>query len=494
MLALVPLTESRQLICSPLMVRYKVVAKELALLIESGELRPGQRLPSLRESSQRRSLSVSTVLKAYHLLEARGLVQARQRSGFHVSLRADKYPQVPSSSQPQLDTVEVGKSALIAQVLHAQKNDQVVPMGSAFPDPQLFPLKRLSQSLSRSMRKLDPARAVMDITPGNPELLRQVALRYHLQGYELDMDELLVTHGAMEALNLCLQAVTRPGDAVVIESPSFYVCLQALERLGLRAIEVSTDPVQGMNLEALEQAIALHQPAAIWLMSNFQNPLGSLMPESRKRALAELLARHQLPLIEDDVYGELYFGESRPPPVKAFDRDGLVLHCSSFSKCLAPGYRIGWAAAGRFRREVQTLQLGTSLSAAIPSQLAIADYLDTGAFDTHLKALRRELESRRDAILGCVQQYFPAQCRVTQPQGGYFLWLELPPGFDSFRLYRAALQHGVSIAPGSMFSVQDEITRGLRLNYGNPSIEDAERAMRLLARLLPVSEQRVRPE
>jgi len=382
----------------------------------------------------------------------------------------------------------VGKSELIAQVLHAQKSEQMVPMGSAFPDPKLFPFRRLSQSLSRSMRHLPPEKAVMDITPGNPELLRQVALRYHLQGYELDRQEIVVTHGAMEALNLCLQAVTQPGDAVVIESPSFYVCLQALERLGLRAIEVATDPVEGMNLDALERAIVHHRPAAIWLMSNFQNPLGSLMPEARKWALAELLSRHQLPLIEDDVYGELYFGENRPPPVKAFDRDGLVLHCSSFSKCLAPGYRIGWAAAGRYWQQVQTLQLGTSLSAAVPSQLAIADYLDTGAFDKHLKGLRRELEHRRDAILGCVQQYFPVQCRVTQPQGGYFLWLELPPGHDSFRLYQAALQQGVSIAPGSMFNVRDDISRGLRLNYGYPSIEDTERAMKLLARLLPWSE------
>ena len=225
-------------------------------------------------------------------------------------------------------------------------------------------------------------------------------------------------------------------------------------------------------------------------MSNFQNPLGSLMPEAAKRALAELLSRHQLPLIEDDVYGELYFGENRPAPVKAFDRDGLVLHCSSFSKCLAPGYRIGWAAAGRYWQQIQTLQLGTSLSAAVPSQLAIADYLDTGAFDKHLKGLRGELERRRDSILGGVQQHFPAECRVTQPQGGYFLWLELPPGHDSFRLYQAALQQGVSIAPGSMFNVRDDVSRGLRLNYGYPSIEDTERAMALLARLLPESQQK----
>ncbi len=470
------------------MVQYKALADDLVQLIEAGELRPGERLPSLRECSRRRGLSVSTVLKAYHLLEARGFVQATQRSGFHVSARADHYPQLPSSSQPDLGTIQVDKSGLIGQVLHGLKNENVVPLGSAFPDPALFPMTRLTKSLSRSMRKLNPARTVLDIAPGNPGLLRQIALRYHLQGFELDINELLVTNGAMEALNLCLQAVTRPGDAVVIESPSFYACLQAIERLGLRAIEVATDPAQGMDLEALEEAIVRHGPSAVWLMSNFQNPLGSLMPESRKRLLAELLARHQLPLIEDDVYGELYFGERRPPPVKAFDKEGLVLHCSSFSKCLAPGYRIGWAAAGRFSQRVQELQLGTSLSAALPSQLALADYLETGAFDSHLRGLRGVLQRRRDAMLDCVQRYFPTDCRVTQPQGGYFLWLEPAAPSDSFRLYKAALKQGVSIAPGNLFTARDDAISGFRLNYGHPSPEEVERAMQLLAGLLPMDE------
>lgn len=468
---------------------YKALANDLAHLIQKGELRAGERLPSVRTSSKQRGVSVSTVLQAYHLLESQGYVSATERSGFRVSQHAATCvaPPLTTTSPSPLDSIQVDKSALIAQVLHSLKSEGVVPLGSAFPDPHLFPLARLAKSLTRSMRQLDPARAVMDIAPGNPALIRQIALRYHLQGFALDADELVVSNGALEALMLCLQAVTRPGDSVVIESPGFYVCLQALERLDLRAIEVKTSADHGIDLQELEMAIEKHRPAAIWLMSNFQNPLGSLMPVEAKKKLAALLQRHQTPLIEDDVYGELYFDEHRPPPVKAFDRDGLVLHCGSFSKCLAPGYRIGWAATGRFGAQVQALKLSTSLSAALPSELALADYLETGAFDAHLRALRTELKRRRDAMVSNIRVEFPTQCRLSLPQGGYFLWLELPVEFDSFRLYQVALRHGISIAPGSLFTVRENAKHSLRLNYGHPSIAEAETAIAQLARLLPQS-------
>lgn len=466
------------------MVRYKSIASDIAALIETGELRPGQGLPSLREASVQRSASVSTMLKAYHLLEARGLIQARARSGFHVSAQAIGYPPAPAPQRPATDLVRLDKGRLIEQILHELKHERVIPLGSAFPDPELFPLRRLQQSLARSMRRLEPARSVKDITPGNPELLRLIALRHHLHGIELQPGELTITHGAIEALNLCLQAVTRPGDTVIIESPAFYICLQTLERLGLRAVEVSTDPVDGVDLQALERLVEQHRPAALWLMSSFQNPLGSLMPDARKRDLAALLSRWQLPLVEDDVYAELYFGNRRPPPVKAFDREGWVMSCSSFSKSLAPGYRIGWAAAGRFTQTVQSLQLSTSLSAALPSQLALADYLDTGAFDIHLRALRRELERRRDALVDGLQRHLPVECRLTRPQGGYFLWLELPAGHDSLDLFKSALDRGVSIAPGCLFTARHDLSRGLRLNYGHPGMEDADKGIRVLARLI----------
>lgn len=465
------------------MTLYKAYAAELSTLIEGGTLKAGERMPSVREASRHRELSTVTVLKAYHWLEARGLIVARRRSGYYVSARSRVYPPTPEPSQPALQSTAVRKGDLIFEVLDALRKGVVVPLGSAFPSPLLFPLQRLYRSLSQSVRHLDPWRTVADLAPGNPELRRQISLRYHIDGIEIPPEELVVTDGAMEALNLCLQAVTRPGDSVVIESPTFYVALQALERLGLKAVEVRTDPVEGIDLVALRRVLRRHRPAACWLMPSFQNPLGALMPEDKKVALVQLLEEHQIPLIEDDVYGELYYTPKRPRPAKAFDRSGGVLHCSSFSKCLAPGYRIGWAAAGKFTAAVQRLKLGTTLSAAIPSQLALANYLEAADYDQHLRRLRGALFAERDAMANTVREFFPPGTKVTRPQGGYFLWLEMPKATDSLKLHRLALAQGVSIAPGVIFSARDDFAHCIRLNYGHPDDRRVVRALKLLGKL-----------
>lgn len=465
------------------MTLYKDYAAELDGLIRSGALKPGERIASVREASRRRGLSAMTIAKAYQLLEARGLLLARPRSGYFVGRPLRAEPPPPAISQPESASTAVDKSELIYQVLESVRDPGVVPLGSAFPSPLLFPLQRLQRSLARSMRAADPWQSVADLAPGNLELRRLIAVRYRLDGLALEPDELVITDGGMEALNLCLQAVTKPGDAVVLESPTFYVALQALERLGLRAVEVPTHPVQGIDLDALSQALEQHRPAACWLMSNFQNPLGALMPEARKRQLVELLARQGVPLIEDDVYGELYYGSSRPKPAKAYDQQGLVLHCSSFSKCLAPGYRIGWAAPGRYTRVVQRLKLGSTLSAAIPSQLALADYLAGGGYDRHLRQLRESLLVGREAMVAAVQEHFPPGTRLTRPQGGYFLWVELPRGADSLALQQAALRLGISLAPGALFSARDDFGHCLRLNYGHPDDVRVPAALRRLGQL-----------
>ena len=463
------------------MTLYKAYADELAALIDSGALAAGQRMPSLREASRHRGVSALTVLKAYHWLEARGLVQARVRSGHFVRQRPPR-PQQPEASRPAARSTAVDKSDFIVEVLDAARANIAVPLGSAFPSPLLFPLQSLHRALSRGMRRLDPWRTVADLAPGNPELRRQIALRYHIDGVDIPADELVITDGAMEALNLCLQAVTRPGDTVIIESPTFYVALQALERLGLRAIEVATHPAEGVNLDALERALQRHEPAACWLMTSFQNPIGASLSEANKRRLVALLARHKVPLIEDDVYGELYYGATRPKPAKAFD-GANVLHCSSFSKCLAPGYRIGWAAPGRYTDAVRRLKLGTTLSAAVPSQVALAGYLEGAGYDRHLRRLRETLFLERDAMIDAIGRLFPAGTKVTRPEGGYFLWLELPRGTDTLRLHRLALQHGISIAPGSIFSARDDFRHCIRLNYGHPDDRRVTRALRTLGTL-----------
>ncbi len=300
----------------------------------------------------------------------------------------------------------------------------------------------------------------------------------------LPMEELLVTNGALEALNLCLQAVTEPGDLVAIEAPAFYASLQVLERLKLKAVEIPVHPRDGIDLDVLEQTLARHPIKACWCMTSFQNPMGATMPEARKQALVELLRRHQVPLIEDDVYAELYYGQQAPKPAKAFDTEGLVMHCGSFAKSLAPGYRIGWVAAGRYAQKIERLKLMTSLCASMPAQAAIADYLQHGGYDRHLRKLRYALEEQQSAMLAAIGRYFPAQTRVSQPAGGYFLWLELPEQIDSLKLFQMALAQGISIAPGPIFSPTRRFRNCIRLNYGGPWTEVSEKAMETLGRII----------
>jgi DNA-binding transcriptional MocR family regulator len=287
----------------------------------------------------------------------------------------------------------------------------------------------------------------------------------------------------MEALNLCLQVLTRPGDVVAVESPAFYGALQALERLQLRAVEVATHPRDGVDLDSLTAVLQRVPVKACWFMPRFQNPLGSLMPEARKEAMVALLAHHGIPLIEDDVYGELHFGLGRPRPAKAYDRAGLVLHCGSFSKCLAPGYRVGWVAAGRFAQAVQRLKLMTTLSTAIPSQLALVHYLQGGAYERHLRQLRVTLATQQAEALKAIAAHFPAGTRVTHPEGGYFLWVELPQPFDALQLHRLALDQRISIAPGHVFSADRRFGHCLRINYGLPDASRLRDGLRTLGQL-----------
>jgi len=466
------------------MKRYERFADDIAELIRSGVLGPGERVPSVRYASQTHGVSPSTVFQAYYLLERRGLIRARPRSGYFVNAHATRQFSEPQALHPISESTDVDVSALVFSILDSIKDPNTVPFGSAFPSPSLFPLQRLSRSLASASRAMDPRVAVTDLSPGNPQLRRQIALRYMVGGLMLPMEELLITNGALEALNLCLQAVTQPGDLVAIEAPAFYACLQVLERLKLKAVEIPVHPREGMDLEVLAQTLQKHPVKAVWCMTTFQNPVGASMPEAKKQALVELVTRHQVPLIEDDVYAELYYAQQAPKPAKAFDTQGLVMHCGSFAKSLAPGYRIGWVAAGRFAQKVERLKLMTSLCASMPAQAAIADYLQHGGYDRHLRKLRYALEGQQANMLAAIGRHFPAQARVSQPSGGYFLWLELPQQMDALKLFHMALAQGISIAPGPIFSPTRRFGNCIRLNYGSPWNEGAEQAMATLGRII----------
>ena len=465
------------------MKKYELLAKDIEALIASGTVKPGERLPSVRQTITARGVSPSTVFEAYYLLEARGLIEARPRSGYFVKRRPTLHNE-PQAADPALESQEVVVNDLVLEVLGAGRGRDVVPFGSAFPNPQLFPLARLGRSMNAALRGLPAAQMLEDLAPCNAELRRQIALRYMGNGVKASSDEIVITSGAMEALNLCLQAVVQPGDAVAIESPAFYGCLQALERLKLRAVEVATHPRDGVQLDSLQAVLKRERVKACWFMPNFQNPLGALMPLENKRQLVHLLAQEGIPLIEDDVYGELYFGMHRPPPAKSFDKDGWVLHCSSFSKSLAPGYRLGWTAAGRYARTVERLKLSSTLSVSVPVQLGILHYLQQGGYDKHLRGLRMTLSAQKDIAVQAIAKHFPSGVRLTQPEGGYFLWVELPPAVNALALQRLALTQNISIAPGQLFSADQRFQHYVRLNFGHPLAEQIEPALKTLGRLV----------
>jgi DNA-binding transcriptional MocR family regulator len=469
---------------------YEKLADEITEAVRRGVFAAGERIASVRQASQQHGVSIKTVLHAYALLESRGIVETRPQSGYFVreaalsAFKAEK-PQLGGKAVPPMPPVaaEVDVSRLVLSTLRSIRAHDAVPFGSPYPDPSLFPWRRINQYANAIARRQASWNLIDDLPPGNPELIRQIARRYAENGMPVDPGEIVITLGATEAINLSLQAVAKPGDTVAVESPTYYAMLHAIERLGMRAIEVPTHPVDGIDIEALAEVIARQKVAACMVMPNFQNPLGFQMPDARKRQLVQLLASHQIPVIENDVYQELYFGETRPSALKSFDTQGLVLHCASFSKSLTASYRIGWALPGRYRAQVEKLKFLNTLTTPSVPQVAVADYLRQDGYDRHLRHVRKVYRQQASIMSAMVRRFFPAGTRISTPQGGYVLWLELPERVDSMRLYQAALARSITVGPGMMFSTRNDFRRFIRLNYSYPWTAQSEAALKTLGEL-----------
>ncbi|WDD92064.1 PLP-dependent aminotransferase family protein [Burkholderia sp. FERM BP-3421] len=466
------------------MKRYEKLADDIDGMIRRGVYQPGERIPSVRHTARQQQLSATTVVRAYLVLESRGAIESRPQSGYFVRARtAEPAASELHASAPLAVSARVDVSRLVLSTLRSIARDDAVPFGSPYPDSTPFPSARIARHAQAIARQRSRWGVIDDLPPGNPELIRQIARRYHEHGVPVEPDEIVVTIGATEAINLCLQAVARPGDTIAVESPTFYAMLHAIERLGMRAIEVATHPSDGIDLDALAEILGRERIAACMVMPNFQNPLGFQMPDARKRALVELLARHDVPAIENDVYHELYYGDARPSALKTYDRQGLVLHCASFSKSLSPAYRIGWAMPGRYRDEVEKLKFLNTLATPAIDQLAIAEYLRHDGYDHHLRRIRRAYAQQAKLMAAMVRRFFPEGTRLSQPMGGYVLWVELPPTVDAMRLYELALAQRITIGPGRMFSTTDGYRHFIRLNYSAPWSAQIEQALKTLGEL-----------
>ena len=470
---------------------YEALAQRIGSLIEHGTLRAGDRVPSVRRVSRQESVSIATAVQAYRVLENRGLIEARPQSGYYVRPRAWQPPAEPGISRPTSRSTKVNVAELVMRVMYSPMVQQAqtrpgelcANFGNARPNPELLPTTALNRCLASVARRHAAAANQCPFPQGEPRLRAEIARRAMDAGCSLSPDDIVVTSGCQEAIYLCLRAVTKPGDTVAIEAPSYFGFLQLIESLGLKACEVPTFPREGVCLDELEKRLDSCRVKACLFTLNYNNPLGSCMPDWKKAALVEMLARRDIPLIEDDVFGDITFQKERPKVAKAFDREGLVLTCDSFGKTLAPGYRVGWVAPGRYLDRVRELKFITSAGTATLPQLAIADFLADGGYDHHLRKIRRAYSAQLEQFGEAVARFFPAGTKVTRPNGGWVLWVELAPKVDSLELVELALAERITVAPGPVFSATQGFRNFIRLSCGSPWTAHTENALVRLGQL-----------
>ncbi|HJV72800.1 MAG TPA: PLP-dependent aminotransferase family protein [Noviherbaspirillum sp.] len=462
---------------------YEHLADELGALIASRVFAPGDRLPSIRHLSQQKRLSISTVMQALRLLEDRGLIDARPQAGFYVRHRARSLV-AAGDSQSLKESTYVGINNLLTQVLHANRSPGTVQLALSCPPDDLLPIRRLQQVMG-SVARHRPDMLTQDgcFDTNEPNFVRQV-IRRAVDWGRIDPREIIATNSCTEAMSVALRAVAKPGDTIAIESPTYFVLLQLIESMGMKALEIPTDPKTGLSIDALELAMREGLVQACMLVPNANNPLGCIMPEENKKRLASLLSQYDIPLIEDDAYGDLCFTAERPWPVKAYDSSGHVLLCSSFSKSVSPSARVGYIVAGRYAQKVALLKNVASGGTNHFFQAVLADVISSSSYDNQLRKVRRALAQRIARMSDAVLKYFPAECSVSTPQGGLVLWVQMPPEVDALALHKRAIERHIAFMPGSLFSASGKFGNYMRLNCGNMWSAEIENAMRLLGTLV----------
>ncbi|MDB5761084.1 MAG: PLP-dependent aminotransferase family protein [Herminiimonas sp.] len=462
---------------------YEHLADELGALIANRIFAPGDRLPSIRHLAQQKRISISTVMQALRLLEDRGLIDAKPQAGFYVRHRARTLAGIGSAQCPREPTY-VGINNLLMRVLQANDSPGAVQLGSAWPPDEILPVKRIQRVVSAiTRRNPELLTRVSCVDMNEPNFVRQVTRRAIDWG-RLDPHEIVATSSCTEAISLCLRAVAKAGDTIAIESPTYFVLLQLIESLGMKALEIPTDPKTGLSVDALELAIQQGLVQACLLIPNSNNPLGSIMPEANKKRLAALLSQHDIPLIEDDIYGDLCFTSERPWPVKAYDTTGNVLLCSSFSKAVTPAARVGYAVAGKYAEQVAFLKTVSSGTTGHFFQAVLAEFIDGSSYDNQIRKMRRVLAQRIAQMSDAVSKSFPAECSISEPQGGFVLWIQLPEQVDALALHGQAIEQGIAFMPGPMFSASGKFGNYMRLNCGNAWSPDIEKAIQKLGALV----------
>jgi DNA-binding transcriptional MocR family regulator len=466
---------------------YEHLADELGQAIDRGALRAGDRLPSVRRLAQERSVSVATVLEAYLRLENAGLIEVRPKSGHFVRRRQAGLTAEPRTPRACSTPSRVTVSDVYLKILEAMRDPELLPFGCATIDPQYLPIAQLNRIVTQVTREMTTVGARYEGAPGLLTLRRQIARRAVDTGVAISHDDLCTTIGATEALSLALRAVAKAGDTIVVESPAYFGVLQIIQGLGMRALEVPANPRTGIDVDAVEEQLRSQQVKAVVASPTLANPLGSIMPEDERERLVKITKRYDVPIIEDDVYGELVFDGSRPRPLRSYagpSEDNHVVLVSSVSKTHAPGYRVGWVAGGRWHDQIVRLKYSQSLACPSLLGMAIAEFLASGGYDRHLRRLRAAIAGNVERYSEAIATLFPEGTRISAPRGGFVLWVELPAGVDALQLHEAALRKRIVVAPGPLFSARNRFANFIRISAGSPWSDRMNEGLKTLARLI----------
>lgn len=461
---------------------YLQIADTIEHQIRSEVLKVGDKLPSLRTICMKQGVSLNTAQQSYLELEKKGLIESRPQSGYYVAFTHKRILPAPTSSSPSAVHGIEDIEKIISTVNANRWKAKSVSFSSGTPAMELLPIAKLNKAMLQAIRYL-PDSGVNYDHAGNDTLKNQIAKRSLTWGGKLREQDIVTTAGSMNAIGICMMSLVSAGDTIAVESPVYYGILQLAKSLGLKVIELPTHAATGIELEALKKTIKTKKIKLCVLVSNFSNPLGSCMPDEHKKEVVALMEKYNTPLIEDDIYGDLYFGNQRPKTCKTYDGSGIVLLCNSFSKTLAPGYRVGWIAPGKFKDKVERTKYYHSVATNSLAQQAIAHFLENERYDNHLHKLRQALKMNQLQYLRSISEYFPADTKVSHPEGGFILWVELNKKINALELYDQAIQHNISIGPGAMYTLQKQFQNCFRLSYGLLWDEKVEKGLKLLGKL-----------
>ncbi|EOE7087109.1 PLP-dependent aminotransferase family protein [Enterobacter hormaechei] len=435
------------------MYRYAELADTMADEIARGLWLPGTRFPSIRASASRFHVGINTVKSAYRLLEDRGLIIARPQSGYFVCEQAPVLSDSGFSSVAGEKISLSGVSRLLSIILSHQQQGDCIDLALACPSGEkYYPADKLRKLTAAVLRSESQLMTTYVLPPGSERLRQQIARRGYRLGMALKAEDILLTHGTTEALSLAIRAVTKPGDIIAVETPTFYNLYPAIWDLGREILEIETSTHTGLCLDTLQQYLEQKKVSAVITIPTGHNPLGFTMPVENRKRLAAMAAYHSVPVIEDAMYAELQYTSGMVPNIKAFDFDGWVLACASYTKTIAPDYRVGWLEAGRFRDIAMQLKFTSSVGESVLLTESLGKFLENGGYDHHLRKICQFYAAQIDRMRALIMRYFPKGTLVSRPQAGFVLWLELPASVDTLVLFHQALEEKIICMPGVLCS------------------------------------------